>query len=274
MFDLGDLVPLSIEVKDADGVLTNASSVTLTITLPDGTVVTPNVDNPPSTTGIYLGDYSPTIAGRHTARWVVTGPNGAYIDTFDVRPAQTSNILSLDEAKRHLNMRSNVDDDELRAMIEAVTAVVERHREECIARRTIIEEQPLGTYGRIALTKRPVIEILSITDHNGMAVPFNNYLVDNQLGILVKRTPDSRRASTLRISYTAGYQVIPANYILAAKIILAHLWQTQRIQNIGPTPTLNGSSRREEAIITPSGMGYAIPHRAVELLGHYPSWVV
>jgi hypothetical protein len=274
MADLGDIIPLSIEIRDDTGVLVNASTVTLSVVQPDGAVITPFVQNPPTVTGQYIADLIPTIPGRYTVRWVSTGPAAAFVDAFDVRPAQTASILSLNQAKEHLNMSltSGKDDEELRQWIEITTEVVERHRGEVIARRQFTEQLRTRYARAIALNNRPVISVDAISVANGAVVqtidPLGWYL-DGPLGV-IKGTGLS---GDVTITYTAGYRVVPARYIGAAKIILAHLWSTQRVPTLGPTPTLRGGNR-EEAIITTGGEGYAIPHRAVELLGGRPSMIV
>ena len=274
MADLGDLIPLGIQVRDEDGVPVNASSVILTITQPDGTMVAPVVTNPPAETGEYTYDYLPLTVGRYLVKWTTTGPNAAFSDSFDARESHLNSILSLAVAKAHLNMSQDrtADDDELRAMIEAVTAVIERHRGEVVARRTIVEDNPAGSGAHIALLYHPVVSVTSMLDVNGAAMATGDYFLDAQNGILTALGGVGRKPR--RVTYVAGYMSVPANYILAAKIILGHLWQTQRIQNIGTQPTLGNQSRREDAIVTPSGMGYAIPHRAIELLGGRPSVVI
>lgn len=89
MFSLGDVVPLSVEIRNPDGVLTDAATVTLTITLPDGSTDTPTITNPPASTGVYVHDYVTTQSGRHHVRWISTSPAAAYTDAFDVAGAST-----------------------------------------------------------------------------------------------------------------------------------------------------------------------------------------
>lgn len=276
MADLGDIIPLSVEIRDDTGTLVNASTVTLTVVQPDGTVATPFVQNPPTVTGQYIADLIPTIPGRYTVRWASTGPAAAFVDTFDVRPAQTASLLSLTQAKEHLNMSqsSTAQDEELRQWIEITTEVVERHRAEIIARRQFTERLQMRYARAILLDNRPVLSVDSISVVNGVTVQVADpalWYLDSQAGVI--RSFGAGISGDVTITYTAGYRVIPARYIGAAKIILAHLWSTQRVPTLGPTPTLRGGNR-EEAIITPSGEGYAIPHRAVELLGSRPSLIV
>lgn len=275
MADLGDLIALGIQVRDSEGVPVNATTVSLVITLPDGSMVSPLVAAPPAETGNYTHDFLPTMVGRYMIKWVTTGPNAAFTDSFDIRESNLHSIMSLAAAKAHLNMSQSVtrDDDELRNMIEAVTSVVERHRSEVIPRRTVTEHWPNSSGSQVVLLHHPVISITSMIDTNGASVPVGDHLLDGQNGIITF-LGGFRGTRPASITYVAGYEQIPANYILAAKIILAHLWTTQRIQNIGAQPTLGSQSRREEQIVTPTGMGYAIPHRAIELLGGRPSMVI
>ncbi len=109
MPDLGDIIPLTVQVRDQDGLPTDATTVTLTITEPDGSTVTPTVTNPPAVTGLYENDYVPTQIGRHLIRWVTVGPNAAFTDTVDVRDLSARSIMSLAAAKTHLNMTSSKD---------------------------------------------------------------------------------------------------------------------------------------------------------------------
>lgn len=127
MWDLGDTVPLTIEVTDAAGAPTNAATVTLTITLPDGSVLSPVPSNP--AVGRYESDFVPTVAGLHVVRWVTTGPAAAWADVVDVRPAAEVSLVSLADAKAHLNKSgsTSVDDEELRPVLVAATQRVARH---------------------------------------------------------------------------------------------------------------------------------------------------
>ncbi len=80
---LGQPVPLTFQTYDTDGALVAPTTAALTVTRPDGTSVTPTLDNP--ATGVYQLDYVPAAAGRHVAAFVSTGPGaGAAVDVFDV----------------------------------------------------------------------------------------------------------------------------------------------------------------------------------------------
>lgn len=272
-YDLGDPVPLSFEVLSAAGVRTNATAVTLTITLPDGTTASPSVTNPPATTGLYRHDYAPTQSGRHLVRWVATGPAAAYTDAFDVRPAAPALIVSLADVKRQLNKSSDdtVDDDELREYVEATTAIVEEVRGEAVVRRAVVEDIELrcGTTA-VLLGKRPIISLTSVATVDAVTTWAVADLHVSKHGIVTVQSGPAFYG-LVRFTYVAGYAVIPANFSLAAKIIIAHLWETQQPalarERWGAPGPFGARGGEAGEFATSAGLGYAVPNRALELLG-------
>src|SRR4249920_1169276 len=158
---MGASYPVAFDVYDTTGALTNATGVTLTITLPDGTTATPTVTNPPAVTGKYRLTYLPAMVGRYSWAAVTTVPNAAYSDAFNV--AVYASLGSLADAKRHLQKTSTTDDDELRGFLAAATELVESKVGACV-RRTFTERVygPDGTPG-LLLAHRPVTVVTSVT---------------------------------------------------------------------------------------------------------------
>jgi hypothetical protein len=267
-FDLGDTVRLTADSKNAGGTLTNATTVALTVALPDGTTASPAVTNPPAVTGQYTLDYTTVQAGRHSVRWVFTTPNSAYTDMFDVREASPPGIVSLADAKAHLNIGSSTTthDDELRGWIESVTHLVEQYTGIC-ARGTVVEDhdiQPSGV-NALALRRTPVISLTSAAAilTGGTSYTVADLDVDVRMGI-VRRLDGGRMYGPLRVTYVAGRTVIPANITAAARIILAHLWRTQ----YGASRAGSAIGGGEDFLVTEQipGLGYAVPNRALQLL--------
>lgn len=261
ILDLGDVQPLTVEVRDAAGALAAAGAITLTVTLPDGTTVTPTVTNP--STGRYQYDYPTTQVGRHTVRWLATGANSsAYADAFDVRPADPWSILSLSAAKAALNITSTTDDEELRSLIEAVTWIVEDYRKEAVVRRTVVEPVH-GNGGRsLLLGKSPIISVTSVVS-GGVTWPGVDVTVwDASIGEIT--TTGRSFTGDLVVTYVAGRAVVPANFTEAAKIILRHLWGAQQTPGMGGRVFGVGGDDISAGI---AGLGFALPNRAAELLG-------
>lgn len=272
-YDLGDTLPFSAKLYDKDptqgGVLVNAQSAALTITLPDGTTTAPSVTNPPAVTGTYEYPYASTQEGPHQGRWVFTLPGGAtttYVEMFDVRPAYPRYIISLADAKAQQNIDSNAQDEELRPFIEATTAVIERHTGKTIVRKTITERVCASWSNELWLNHRPILSVTSIATTDGLTtwnVGASYVDIDPDLG-RIRVLSGNYWSGNLVVTYVAGMTSIPPEYTMAARIIVQHLWQTQRGSG---GPAIPGGMD-----VTP-GLGYAIPNRALELLGPTPPMV-
>jgi hypothetical protein len=262
-YDLADPVPLTINVKDANGALANAGAVTLVITLPDGTVSSPAITNPSA--GVYQSTYFPTMAGLHSARWVATGSNASsFADVFDVRAGAPPYITSLSDTKQFLNVSGSTDDEELRGYIEAATVVVENIVGPVVA-RTIIEVQNPGQV--IVLNHAPVISLTSLISVQPGGPTYNvaDLDLDPVTGIIRHPIISSIYFwGPLRVTYVAGRRQIPANMTLASRIIIGHLWETQRAQ-MGRGSSRGGRFGTDEISFSPE-IGMAVPRRAVELL--------
>lgn len=266
-FDLGDTVRLEAVCQDPGGTLATASTATLTVTLPDGTTVTPAVGAPASA-GEYSVDYVTTQPGRHGVRWVFTGPGCAYTDVFDVREAAPSLILSLADARRHLRYApgDTSDDEQIREWLETITIGVEHFAGAC-CRRTVIEQHDIPGIGSgvLALRRTPVLSLTSLSAvlTGGTSYLAADFAVDRATGV-ISRLDGARIYGPLLVTYVAGRTVIPANLSSAARIILQHLWRTQ----YGASRGLSSIGGGDDYSVTEPmpGFGYAIPNRAMQLL--------
>lgn len=265
MYDVGDIVPLGLSVTDAAGNPANGGAVTLTIGLPDGTTATPTVN--PGDTGQYTADYVATQEGLHTVSWVVTGVNAtAYRDVFNVREI-TEQVLALAEARKQLRLTTTDRDDDLRLFIAAATIAVEDHIGRKLVRRTVTGESHLRVDGALILDRAPVQSLTALASLDAATTwDVSNLHVDEPTGI-VTPLAGTRPYGNLKATYVCGKRVIPANELLACRIITEHLWQTMRpFSTSAATP---GPASLEDSLDARSGglVGFAIPNRALELLG-------
>ena len=265
-WDLGDTVPLTTEILDATGALTPATGVVCTVTQPDGTTVTPSVTNP--STGRYTVDFVPTQAGRHLERWTSVSPAAARTDQFDVRPASPGYIISLADAKAHLQMSATATtfDEELRGWIEATTEVVEDAAGCVIARRTIVERRSMRGFARFALQRTPVISLTSVADVYGLMTwsDTSGFDVDGETGIVDVRLGTVPPCGPTTFTYVAGSPLVASRYTGAAKTILRHLWETQRAGVGGPGRRVGAAAADGDTVMV---AGYAVPRAAVEMIG-------
>ena len=277
-YDFADPVALTVNIKDANGALANATAVTLTVTLPDGTLSSPAVTNP--TAGVYQATYIPIMVGLHAAQWVATGVNASgFSDTFDVRSGTPPYLVSLIDAKQFLNITSSINDEELRGFIEAATQVVENVVGPVIP-RTIVEVH--SRPGPVLQLQQPpairlisLSSILTMTPFLGGSQVYDVTLLDLDPGTGIVRRLDGyplgRRftglpPSPLRIVYTAGRLAVPASITIAAKVIIDCMWETQRghLEGTRPRPGGGGSSSQKG-----KGVKDTIPKLALEMLQPY-----
>lgn len=258
MIDLGDVYRIRVPVRSPDGTLTSPTSATMTITLPDGTTATPSVSLPPEETGIVIVDYPTVQAGRHQFVLATTDPQTAYRDVFDVRQAELNNIVSLKEAKDHLNISNDGDDSELRGFVEAVTSIAAFYCGTLFPTEYVETHQACGD--TLVLRHYPVLEVTEI-DTIGTGSTIDLAGVDIGEGGVIDL--GQRAWGKLRVTYRAGYTILPANITRGSLIIIQHMWDTQRPRNSrGPTmPRGEDFMTAQDA----SGRFYTVPRRAIEL---------
>lgn len=84
---VGETIELRCRFWDQDGVATDPTTVTLTITAPDGTVDTPAATNDPGATGLFTYNLPITDAGVWTVNWEGSGAVSAiFEDRFIAGP--------------------------------------------------------------------------------------------------------------------------------------------------------------------------------------------
>lgn len=250
--EYGGTVPLGIEVRDAAGTLTNASTNTLLIRLPDGTQVTGTTTNP--STGVYACLYVTTQAGLHEWSWITTGPATGQTGAFDVSEQFPGTIVSLDEAKDFLDITTDDEDDLLRAMLEGVTAVVEGGDGRDfpgvgpVVRRTVTTTLRGTRYGTAGFAL-PHTHIISLTSgaysSDASAVDLTGYTFAD--GILRAAYGGYLPSTDWTLTYVVGRASLPANIRMGALEILKLAWNSQR-----------GSDE---------GVPFLVPYRAQAWLG-------
>lgn len=255
--DISDSVPIAWDVKDAAGVLTTASTAVLTVTLPDGTTATPAIPAP-SSAGQYRVTYIPTLEGRYEWRVVTTVPNTAYQDVFIVRGLVSPALLSLADAKVHLNSTSTANDDEIREFLEAATEIVESYIGPVAPRSHTA--RVCGYRCAIPLPHTQVTAITSITDVRTGATPItlSDLTIDTAAGVISYKSGVAFPYGDMDVTYTVGQATVKASWTLAAKIIVKHLWETR----LGNLPSVQG----DDPGYVVTGSGHVVPYRAIALL--------
>jgi hypothetical protein len=273
-YALGQPVRLTTTIADTAGNLIDPDGISLTLQLPDGTqTLYPAPVH--QATGVYRQDIpaSPDLAqlGHYQYKWVSTGVGaGVSVGDFDVYDPFEVSLLPLQDAKDALNIAQTTTgyDDEILAYLGAIEAGLEQITGGPIVTRTVTNEmvRVSADYRFLALRQRPVQTVTAITNvYSGTPISLADVIVDPNSGIVSRKlglpfltlfTP------AFYVTYTAGWgTAVPAAFNAAARIIIQHLWSTQRGPGQAPIPRL------DETILP--GMAFAIPNRAVELLRPY-----
>jgi hypothetical protein len=271
IYDLGDVVPLGITITDASNIVGNATAVTCTIYLPDGTTSTGTVVN--ADTGLYNCDFVPTLTGRHAVKWLATGTNaGAFSDDFTVRDFSEIGIVGLQEVKEYLNIPATLttSDEEIRRYMDAANDLAEQYTGVILGQRTYSDELYDGVSAdAIRLRSPKAINIISVTE-NGVSVPSTGYYLDPTGQRLYRIGSNTIYATNnygywapgvqnISISYRAGFVNPPMAAKQGVLEIIRHLWQSQR----GGMNVMSRSNSGDELYSTPT---YSLPRRAMELL--------
>lgn len=269
MLTVGGTLTFSAKLYDkdpslnTDAALINPLTAALVVTL-DGVVVsTPTITVPPTQTGTFSFQYPTTLSGRYVGVWSFTftgGNTASYVETHNVQATDPGYLISLGAAKKHLNITSTTDDDEITDWIAGITRVVEYYVGPCVP-RTVVEYQRGGT-AVLRTDQRPVISVTSVVPYlplGGMSYGPSQFKATPEGTIRLSQGGGFYGAGDYEITYVVGRKPLTANIIQAVKLILAHVWETQK----GPagSPIAGGN---DESFVP--GFGYAVPNRALEML--------
>jgi hypothetical protein len=214
-------------------------------------------------------------------------------------------LITLADARTWLRYpnptQASADDNALQTVIDAVTQVVEFHAAIMVPK--VYTETYDGGSCSIWLRHTPVISVASVQDNAGFitfdlalqnitAVTVGSTgseggatassiwafsLDDPKTGQLTKRTiansplPFSGGVRNVTATYTAGQQTMPPAAVLAAKELLAHLWQNSQLRAMANTAgnaeydSTYGAHFTHEDPNGPS-LWTAVPNRVIQLL--------
>ena len=274
----GQPIRLSTTVRDVTGTLVNAGALTLLVKTAavDGTWTTTGTYASPANdgTGLYHQDIPVTdlvAAGHYQYALTTTGTGaGVSFGEFDVFDPFETSVLPLQDAKDQLNIpQSNTASDaEIQSWIATIESALRRYTGGPVVNRSITERaEMLSGQTVILVRQRPLVSVTSIASASGSAIDISGGLdIDVNAGTVRRKLglpffgPFYSFLPQVTITYVAGWgTAVPAAFGSAARIILAHLWESQR----GPAslPGLGGGDT-----VTMPGFGFAIPNMAAELL--------
>jgi hypothetical protein len=275
-YPLGQPVRVSTTVRDTAGTLVNAGTLTLVVKLAqaDGTLATTGTYASPvnDSTGLYHVDVPAadlTALGHYSYVWTSTG-TGAGVSPpadFDIYDPFEVSVLPLQDAKDALNIpqASTGSDAEIQSYIATIESSLERATGGPIVNRAVTERAEIMGWTVISVRQRPLVSVTSITSTSGGTIGVTDLDLDVNAGLIRRKLGlpfygSSGGPPQATVVYVAGWGTsVPAAFNSFARIVLSHLWETQRA---GASALPMGGGE----MATPPGFGFAIPNAAAELL--------
>jgi uncharacterized phiE125 gp8 family phage protein len=139
-------------------------------------------------------------------------------------------IITLADAKTYLRISSSSDDALLTDILEAVSDTCERFTKKVWRSTTYTETYSTCDADYIQLRHVPVLSVTSVVV-NGTTV--TDYVVDKRLGLLRRGTTTSEydwldTFQGVVVTYVAGVASVPANIEQGCRLLMQHMWETQR----------------------------------------------
>lgn len=224
-YDPGDVWEPTLEVRDADGELSDAT-VAVTITAPDGTASTPSVTH--VSTGIYRASVLLDQTGRWMAEWDVTGLVTGVETQFAYVRRLGSNVVSVAEVKDRLDKTLTVDDSEIEDMLDAAIAEYETYVGPVSG---TVTEKHHGGGTSLVLGNVSAASLVSATYSDGTVIDTADLDLDSSTGILYwgygTAGVFTSGARNVTVVYSVG--ALPANHREAiAADVAGYFAATQR----------------------------------------------
>jgi hypothetical protein len=268
VLDLGDPYPATVEVRDANGALVNAASMTFTFTLPDLTTTTSPAPANPST-GRYTHDLVTTQQGLHRFRAVSTGPAAVYADLFHVLDlTNAAAFINLATVKKQLNIppADTSQDEELRDYLASACEVVEGIVG-VVTKRTFVEKHS-GGVPSLVLRHEPVVSIVAVTE-NGQTVEPSGYSLSDT-GVLTRVSGHTAMrwacgVDNIDITLVAGRTIVPASILDGTRELIRINYRPQLGGNfnIWDSGGDQGDVQQEDGEVR---LGFFVPRTVMERL--------
>lgn len=280
VYDVGDRVNVSTAVVNvATGQPTNAT-MTIAVTKPDNSLLTPapTINNPG--VGQYNADVDTALPGNFRVLWVASGAVvGRDEYQFYVQPPGFR-LVSVTDAKNHINKSSTYtgDDNELRGFIDTAGELVDYIAGPTV-NRTVVEYHDGGN-AQLFPRSWPVVDVTEVVETwpGGPAYTLNrltslvgpgtgyDYTFDPQTGAVTRRVNAWTQrfvpgTQNVKLTYTAGRpQPWPARIRMGALDLVAHLWRTSQAGRGAGRPAINATD------VTVDVLGTPVPARVYGML--------
>ncbi|MFE9432156.1 head-tail connector protein [Streptomyces sp. NPDC006640] len=171
-------------------------------------------------------------------------------------------LVTLEEAKRQLDIESGSHDTELQLYVDSLDSVIEGYVG-VVEPREVTDTITGGGLG-LCVLHPPLLSVTTLDGGVGGAIsyPAGTLTVNGPAGIIARLDGSCFPAGPYTVTYQAGRPSVPPTMKLAALILLQHLWRTQ----YGATRVSVGGADDWSMNDPVPGFGYAVPNRVMQLL--------
>lgn len=162
-------------------------------------------------------------------------------------------VLTVTQAKTHLNITGATHDTELQTFIDTAEAIIAKRVGPLESTSKTARVVPSGC--RLILPVRPAISLTSVTPESSAALTLSDLYLDTEEAVVTYNSGHAFQARYYTVVYAAGRSTLPADLLGAVKELVRHWWkESQRGGSRRP-----GSAPAEQLSNTIPGAQYALP---------------
>jgi hypothetical protein len=164
-------------------------------------------------------------------------------------------VVSVAQAKQHLNITAGTSEAEIQAFIDSCEAAISRHVGPLSATATTVEVSGCGR--ALILPTTPAISLTTVTDYTGATVPTTDLRVTTD-GIVTYKIGGTFTSPWYTVVYQAGRATVPDDLLLAVLELMRHKWMASQ----------RGGKGNQVAMLanTLPGAAYTFPFAVTELM--------
>src|SRR6266702_1602913 len=264
MYELGQPYRFTLKVFDVNGALTDSSTQSVTVTLPDLTTSSLSVVR--DSLGVYHADYTPAAEeGLYKFQGVTTGPVTSKTDYVPFNVFRS--IVSIDEARIFAGYTEGDQDALFRQVMSAATEKAESIVGHCVQRRFVNDRVPGYSAQVLRMPHGPLPSDTAVESITSVYPGGPSWVTADLM-----QYPDSATVELVnwlpfwygpwKATYTAGRAVISEKIQLAVKEFIYDFWSSHRPYGLGGLEPGPEETARWEAALAQ----YEIPPHARALL--------
>jgi len=163
-------------------------------------------------------------------------------------------VLSLLEAKTHLNITATTYDAELMSIVVSAEAVLSARCGPLSP--TTVTRRVVASGPSLVLPVMPVVSLTSVTPAGGTALTLVDLYLNQSAGVVTYNSGGTFRSAFYDVVYQSGRVVVPEDLLYGLKELVRHLWSTSQ----------RGGSRRPGSEPMADPATYLLPYAVQSLI--------